>query len=34
MIQGAVLWIAVVFNLVNLVVDVLYVAIDPRIRYR
>ena len=34
MIQGAVLWIAVVFNLVNLVVDVLYVAVDPRIRYR
>ncbi len=34
MIQGSVLWIAVVFNVVNLVVDVLYVAIDPRIRYR
>ncbi len=34
MIQGAILWIAVVFNLVNLVVDVLYVAVDPRIRYR
>ena len=34
LIQGAILWIAVVFNLVNLVVDVLYVAVDPRIRYR
>lgn len=34
MIQGAILWIAVVFNLVNLVVDVVYVALDPRIRYR
>jgi ABC-type dipeptide/oligopeptide/nickel transport system permease component len=34
MIQGAILWIAVVFNLVNLLVDILYVALDPRIRYR
>lgn len=34
MIQGAILWIAVVFNLVNLGVDVAYVALDPRIRYR
>lgn len=33
MIQGAILWIAVVFNLVNLAVDVLYVTLDPRIRY-
>jgi ABC-type dipeptide/oligopeptide/nickel transport system permease component len=33
MIQGAILWIAVVFNLVNLLVDVLYLALDPRIRY-
>jgi ABC-type dipeptide/oligopeptide/nickel transport system permease component len=34
MIQGAILWIAVVFNLVNLLVDILYVALDPRIRYQ
>jgi peptide/nickel transport system permease protein len=32
-VQGGVLFIALVFSLVNLVVDVLYAAIDPRIRY-
>ena len=30
--QGAILLIAVIFLLVNLVVDILYAAIDPRIR--
>jgi peptide/nickel transport system permease protein len=33
MIQGAILWIAILFNLVNLLVDILYLALDPRIRY-
>jgi peptide/nickel transport system permease protein len=33
MIQGAVLWIALVFSLVNLLVDLGYAALDPRIRY-
>ncbi len=33
LIQGGVLFIALVFVLVNLVVDVLYVFLDPRIRY-
>jgi peptide/nickel transport system permease protein len=32
-VQGAVLFIAVLFAVLNLVVDVLYAAIDPRIRY-
>lgn len=32
-IQGSVLWVAVVFSLVNLVVDLGYAALDPRIRY-
>ena len=32
-VQGAVLLIAVAFILINLVVDLLYGAIDPRIRY-
>jgi peptide/nickel transport system permease protein/oligopeptide transport system permease protein len=32
-VQGAVLLIAVVFILINLIVDLLYGAIDPRIRY-
>ncbi len=32
-IQGAVLYIAVVFVLINLLVDMLYVVIDPRIKY-
>lgn len=32
-IQGTVLFIAVVFVLVNLLVDVLYAYVDPRIRY-
>jgi len=30
---GAVMWLAVTFVLVNLVVDVSYAALDPRIRY-
>jgi peptide/nickel transport system permease protein len=30
--QGAILLFAVVFLLINLVVDLLYTAIDPRIR--
>jgi peptide/nickel transport system permease protein len=33
MIQGAVLVVALVFVLVNLMVDLLYAALDPRIRY-
>ena len=33
MIQGCVLFIAVIFVLVNLLVDVSYVFLDPRIRY-
>jgi peptide/nickel transport system permease protein len=33
-IQGTVLVVATVYVLVNLVVDVLYASIDPRIRYR
>ncbi|HZQ97395.1 MAG TPA: ABC transporter permease [Chloroflexota bacterium] len=32
-IQGTVLFIAVVFVVVNLVVDLLYAAVDPRIKY-
>lgn len=32
MIQGAVLMIAVIFLLVNLIVDILYALVDPRIR--
>jgi len=32
-VQGAVLLIAVVFILINLIVDLLYGAIDPRVRY-
>ncbi|HTI76750.1 MAG TPA: ABC transporter permease subunit, partial [Mycobacterium sp.] len=31
-IQGAVLLIAALFLLINLVVDVLYAVVDPRIR--
>jgi peptide/nickel transport system permease protein len=34
LVQGAVLFAAVVYVLVNLAVDVLYAAIDPRIRYQ
>jgi peptide/nickel transport system permease protein len=34
LIQGTVLFAAVTYVLINLVVDVLYAAIDPRIRYR
>jgi peptide/nickel transport system permease protein len=34
LIQGTVLFAAVTYVLVNLVVDVLYAAIDPRIRYK
>jgi len=33
LVQGAVLFIALVFMLTNLLVDLLYSAIDPRIRY-
>jgi ABC-type dipeptide/oligopeptide/nickel transport system permease component len=33
-VQGAMLFAAVVFILVNLVADLLYVAVDPRIRFR
>jgi peptide/nickel transport system permease protein len=33
LIQGTVLFAAVTYVLVNLVVDVLYAVIDPRIRY-
>jgi len=33
-IQGVVLFIAVAYTLVNLAVDLAYLAIDPRIRYR
>lgn len=33
LIQGAVLFVAIVYVLVNLLVDLLYVWIDPRIRY-
>jgi len=32
-IQGAVLYIAVAFVVINLIVDMLYVVIDPRIKY-
>jgi peptide/nickel transport system permease protein len=32
-VQGAVLLIAAAFVAVNLVVDVLYAVIDPRVRY-
>ncbi len=32
-VQGAVLWIAVSYVLVNVVVDVLYGVIDSRVRY-
>jgi peptide/nickel transport system permease protein len=32
-IQGAILFVAVVFVLVNLMVDVFYAFLDPRIRY-
>lgn len=34
LIEGCVLFIAVVFVVINLVVDLIYVALDPRIRYR
>ena len=34
MMQGAVLVFAAVFLLVNLLVDLLYAALDPRIAYR
>ena len=33
LVQGGVLFIAVVFVLINLLVDVLYAYVDPRIRY-
>jgi peptide/nickel transport system permease protein len=31
-IQGGLLFLAVVYLLVNLVVDILYAAVDPRVR--
>ena len=34
MVQGCILLIAVTYVGVNLVVDLLYVVLDPRIRYR
>jgi len=34
MVQGGVLFVAMVFVLVNLVVDITYAFLDPRIRYR
>ena len=33
-IQGVVLLIAVAYTMVNLAVDLAYLALDPRIRYR
>jgi peptide/nickel transport system permease protein len=33
-VQGVVLFAAVTYVSVNLIVDVLYVAVDPRIRYQ
>jgi ABC-type dipeptide/oligopeptide/nickel transport system permease component len=33
LVQGVVLFVAVVYVLINLVVDVMYAAVDPRIRY-
>ena len=32
-VQGAVLFVAAIFVTVNLAVDILYAALDPRIRY-
>ena len=34
LIQGTVLFAAVTYVLVNLIVDLLYASIDPRIRYK
>ncbi|MDM7912711.1 MAG: ABC transporter permease, partial [Methanotrichaceae archaeon] len=34
MIQGCVLFIATIFVLVNLIIDISYVYLDPRVRYR
>lgn len=34
MVQGAVVFIAILFAVVNLLVDVAYAAVDPRIRYQ
>ena len=33
MVQGVILFFACVYILVNLLIDMLYVVIDPRIRY-
>ena len=33
MLQGFVLWVAVIYLVVNLLVDILSALIDPRIRY-
>ena len=32
-VQGVVLYVALAYVLVNLVIDLLYAAVDPRIRY-
>ena len=32
MLQGAILLIAAIFLIINLIVDILYAVIDPRIR--
>ncbi|MDR7481171.1 MAG: ABC transporter permease, partial [Armatimonadota bacterium] len=32
-IQGVVLWLALAFVLINMLVDVVYAALDPRIHY-
>ena len=34
MVQGGVLFVAAVFVLVNIIVDIAYAFLDPRIRYR
>jgi peptide/nickel transport system permease protein len=34
MIQALVMLVAVVFIVVNLIIDLLYARLDPRIRYR
>jgi peptide/nickel transport system permease protein len=33
LIQGAIMIIAAIYVIVNLIVDILYVYVDPRIRY-
>ncbi len=34
MVQGGVLFVAAVFVFVNIIVDIAYAYLDPRIRYR